>query len=137
MKRTKSYQGYRNKFYAEKKIGNIKNGVRVLTASQYRRAKKEGITDKGILKEQTILTTKAEKTAVWKEYKKVKKNYSRGESIIQEDTYFGESYEEDEGLRYHYNLSGLLNDRDALHFLISYEIHGGEDREEVLAKYGY
>jgi len=137
MERTKAYEAYRRKYYAEKRIGNTKNGVRVLTINQYRRARKEGLTDKTILNAQTILSSKGQKTKVWNEYKKVKKSYNRGDKIIQEKTYFGEDFDEDEGLSYHYNLSGLLNDRDALHFIISYQIYDGEDREVVLARYGY
>ena len=138
---SKEYEAYRRKFYAEKKLGNVKQGVRVLTANQYRRAKKEGLSDTKILKAQTMLHGQAEKKAFWREYKKLKKRISRGESIILEDTYFGGAYDEDseeiEGLSYHYNLSGLLKDKDAMHFLISYRIMNGEDREEVLADYGY
>ena len=136
-KRSKVYQVYRQKFYAEKKIGNVKQGVRVLTANQYRRARKEGINDTNILKAQTLLHSKREKDYVWREYKKIKKTYSRGETIEQEGTYFGESYEDEEGLSYHYSLSGLLKDKDAIHFMISFRINDGEDRAEVLADYGY
>lgn len=136
-KKTKAYELYRRKFYAEKKIGNVKQGVRVLTANQYRRARKEGINDTKILKAQTMLHSKSEKNYIWREYKRVRKKFSRGESLIQEDTYFGESYQKEEGLSYHYNLSGLLKDKDAVHFLISYRIKEGEDRVEVLANYGY
>ena len=136
-KRTKAYENYRQKFYAEKKIGNVKQGVRVLTPNQYRRATKEGITDRKILNAQTMLHSKREKKDVWKQYKKVRKEFERGETLTQEGTYFGENYEEDEGLSYHYNLSGLLKDKDALHFIIAYRLQEGEDREEVLADYGY
>ena len=136
-KKTKVYEAYRQKFYAEKKIGNVKQGVRVLTANQYRRARKEGINDTKILKAQTLLHSKREKNYIWREYKKIKKRYSRGETLEQEGTYFGESYEEDEGLSYHYSLSGLLKDKDAIHFMISQRIADGEDRVEVLANYGY
>ena len=149
-KRTKAYENYRRKFYAEKKIGNVKQGVRVLTVKQYRNAKKKGLSDKKILNAQTMLHSKAEKRRVWNEYRRItRKRISRGESIIMEDTYFGgskgsifgeyeEGTEEDiEGLSYHYNLSGLLKDKDAIHYLISYRIMEGEEREEVLADYGY
>lgn len=136
-KRSKAYQVYRQKFYAEKKIGNVKQGVRVLTANQYRRARKEKMNDTSILKAQTLLHSKREKDYVWREYKKIKKTYSRGETIEQEGTYFGETYEDDEGLSYHYSLSGLLKDKDAIHFMISFRINDGEDRAEVLADYGY
>lgn len=143
---SKDYENYRRKFYAEKKLGNVKQGVRVLTANQYRRARKgdrreSGLSDTKILKAQTMLHGQAEKKALWREYKKLKKRISRGESIILEDTYFGGAYDEEadeiEGLSYHYNLSGLLKDKDAIHFLISYRILQGENREEVLADYGY
>lgn len=136
-KRSKAYQVYRQKFYAEKKIGNVKQGVRVLTANQYRRARKKKMNDTSILKAQTLLHSKREKDYVWREYKKIKKTYSRGETIEQEGTYFGETYEDDEGLSYHYSLSGLLKDKDAIHFMISFRINDGEDRAEVLADYGY
>lgn len=136
-KRSKAYQAYRQKFYVEKKIGNVKQGVRVLTANQYRRARKEGINDTNILKAQTLLHSKREKDYVWREYKKIKKSFSRGETIEMEGSYFGETYEEDEGLSYHYSLSGLLKDKDAIHFMITFRINDGEDRAEVLADYGY
>lgn len=137
-KSTKTYIAYRNKFYAEKKIGNVKNGVRLLTPSQYKRARQEDLADRDILKAQTILHSKAEKKDFWRYYNKVRKTFSRGEKIEQEGTYFGENLEETEGLSYHYNLSGLLKDRDALHFLISFRIDNiGEDRKAVLADYGY
>lgn len=136
-KRSKAYQVYRQKFYAEKKIGNVKQGVRVLTSNQYRTARKKKMNDTSILKAQTLLHSKREKDYVWREYKKIKKTYSRGETIEQEGTYFGETYEEDEGLSYHYSLSGLLKDKDAIHFMISFRINDGEDRAEVLADYGY
>lgn len=136
-KRSKAYQAYRQKFYVEKKIGNVKQGVRVLTANQYRRARKEGINDTNILKAQTLLHSKREKDFVWREYKKIKKTFSRGETIEQEGSYFGETYEENEGLSYHYSLSGLLKDKDAIHFMITFRINEGEDRAEVLADYGY
>ena len=136
-KRSKAYQAYRQKFYVEKKIGNVKQGVRVLTANQYRRARKEGINDTNILKAQTLLHSKREKDYVWREYKKIKKSFSRGETIEMEGSYFGETYEEDEGLSYHYSLSGLLKDKDAIHFMITFRINEGEDRAEVLADYGY
>lgn len=136
-KRSKAYQAYRQKFYVEKKIGNVKQGVRVLTANQYRRARKEGINDTNILKAQTLLHSKREKDYVWREYKKIKKSFSRGETTEMEGSYFGETYEEDEGLSYHYSLSGLLKDKDAIHFMITFRINDGEDRAEVLADYGY
>ena len=140
-KRSKEYEAYRRKFYVEKKIGNVKQGVRVLTANQYRRARKENLSDTKILKAQTMLHGQKEKKAVWKEYSKIKKRIGRGESVLMEDTYFGSAYDEEseelEGLSYHYNLSGLLKDKDAIHFLISYRIINGEEREEVLADYGY
>lgn len=136
-KRSKAYQAYRQKFYVEKKIGNVKQGVRVLTANQYRRARKEGINNTNILKAQTLLHSKREKDYVWREYKKIKKSFSRGETTEMEGSYFGETYEEDEGLSYHYSLSGLLKDKDAIHFMITFRINDGEDRAEVLADYGY
>lgn len=134
---TKAYIEYRQKFYAEKKIGNVKNGVRVLSQYQYKTAKNYGMNNSSILKEQTILHGKTEKKRAWKEYKSIRKNFTRGESMIQDETYFGENIEDMEGLSYHYNLSGLLKDRHSLHFLISSRIASGEDREETLADYGY
>ena len=141
-RRTKAYQTYRDKFYAQKKRGNVKNGVRVLTQSQYKRAQKEGLSDRKILKAQTILESKAKEQQAWREYTKIKKQFSRGEQYEMEGTYFGENYDEEDdslsdGLGYHYSLSGLLHDRHALHFLIAFKIDAGYDRKEVLADYGY
>ena len=134
---SKAYTKYRNKFYIEKRIGNVKQGVRVLSPNQYRRARKENLSDKKILKAQTLLHSKAEKNELWNYYKKIRVDFNRGESLIQENTYFGETDEDLEGLSYHYNISGLLKDKDAMHFIISYRINDGEEREEVLADYGY
>ena len=140
-KANKGYQAYREKYYREKKKGNTKNGVRVLTPQQYRRAKNEGISDKKILEAQTILSSKAEEKKVWKEYTRIKKLFQRGEKYEMENTYFGGDKQEDdtisEGLGYHYGLSGLPKYRDALHFLISFKIDAGYDRAKVLADYGY
>ncbi len=144
-KRSKAYAAYREKFYAEKRIGNTKQGVRVLTAKQYRRARKEGINDTKILEAQTMLHGQAEKKAFWREYKKARKRISRGETLIFENKYIKSRDEEgniifrkeEKELAYHYNLSGVLKDKEAIHILISYRILNGEDREEVLADYGY
>ena len=138
---TKDYAAYRQKYYAEKKRGNIKQYQTVFSQKEFRTAKKEGFTGYQILKSQKILKTKAEEAKVWREYKKIRKEYSRGETIDAQTNYFidneGTTREEDLELRYHYNLSGLLNDRKALHFMITYRIQGGEERKEVLADYGY
>jgi hypothetical protein len=136
-RRTKEYENYRRKFYDQKKEGNIKQGVRVLTINQYKRARKESLNDTKILKAQTILHSKKEKREIWSQYKRIRKSYKRGETLDQEGTYFGETYESEEGLAYHYNLSGLMKDKDALHFMISFRIAEGEERKEVLADYGY
>lgn len=136
-KYTKDYLAYREKYYAEKKIGNTKRGIRVLTPSQYRRARNENLTNTDILKAQTILSSKAAKKEVLRQYNKIKKTYSRGETVFHEQTYFGGQREGVEGISYHYKLSGLLKDKNALHYIIANRINSGEDRVEVLADYGY
>jgi len=137
VKRSIVYERYREKFYREKRQGNVKQGVRVLTPNQYRRARKENLSDTKILNAQTMLHGQKEKKEVWRQYKKIRKKIERGETLEQEGTYFGESYEDEEGLSYHYNISGLLKDKDAIHMLISARIMEGEDRVEVLSDYGY
>ena len=138
---SKEYQAYRQKYYAEKKRGNIKKHQVVFSQKEFREAKKEGFTGYEILKSQKILKTKEEENRVWRTYKKLRKYYSRGETVSTQVEHFtGEednTTEVDLELRYHYNLSGLLNDRYALHFMIAFRINTGEDRQEVLADYGY
>lgn len=134
---TKEYQAYRDKYYAEKKIGNTKNNEVVFSQKEFNEAKKHGFTTKQILNSQTYLHNKTEKEAFFRKYKKIRKTYSRGETVYHEQTYFGGQREGVEGISYHYNLSGLLNDKNAMHFIISNRIREGEDREKVLADYGY
>lgn len=148
---TISYKEYRDKFYKEKNRANIKAGVRVLSYDQFRKARKEGITTNQMLKAQKIFTTKAREKEVWKLYLKLRKDYQRGESIALEGGYQGllesskggpskatvDRLEDESVLGYHYNLSGLMRDGNALHALIMFEIDIGQDRKEVLADYGY
>lgn len=136
-KLSQDYLNYRKKFYEEKKIGNIKNGRRVFSKYQFREAKKYGFTGRDILDMQTILKTKKQKKDVWKQYKKVRSNYERGDVIYSEKSIFGGEQEFESELTYHYNLSGLLKDRNTYHLLISARINDGEEREKVLADYGY
>lgn len=139
---TKDYLAYRDKYYAEKRRGNIKRHQTVFSYKEFREAEKAGFSSYKILKSQRILKTKEEERKTWRLYKKLRKVYSRGETIEAETQYFtegGEGETEDVTLElgYHYNLSGLLNDREAIHFMITFRIGSGEERPEVLADYGY
>lgn len=134
------YGQYKKLFQKEKKIHNIKNNVRQLTRKQFEAVIKEAETNsiKKILAKQTILATAKLKKDTLKRYNKaIKANLKPGDFAIYDDTYFGENNEETEGLGYHRTLSGLLKDRDAVHFLISDRIIAGEDRYDVLADFGY
>lgn len=142
------YLVYREKFYNQKSEGNVKQGVRVLSRKQYYEAKdRHKLTNKEILNAQTILHTKEQKKRTWKIYKKLRENFKRGETYTIAGTYEGLEGVSDETkdileseyseLGYHYNLKGLLEDKMALHLIMSFRINSGEDRKEVLADYGY
>lgn len=142
---TKPYQEYRNKFYEQKKRGNVKNGVEVLSQKQYKEAIASGMSNRSILKAQVIFATKRQEDDAWRFYKKIRKLMNRGETVDLGgmETFFGEEFASEHefadsnDLSYHYNMSGLLHDRRDLHFLISLKIEAGYDRKEVLADYGY
>lgn len=152
MKRTKAYQQYRDRFYQEKKRGNIINGVRILSASQYKNAVNKGkYTTRKILNKQMKITTKKAERETWKTYLKMRKQIQRGETITVSDSFIGltkstvggigteeaDVMQEESGLGYHYNISGLLKDNYVLHDIISFRIAEGEEQKEVLADYGY
>ena len=137
---TKAYQNYRDKYYAEKKLGNVKQGSIVFSPSQYKASKKAGLTDKQILNASTIFKSKGEKTQFWKQYQKMRKEYSRGETKEFNNYYYNDEQElikETRELKYHYNFSGLMKDKYAMHLIISWRILHGEEKAEVLADYGY
>ena len=152
MKRTKAYQEYRDRFYREKKRGNIINGIRLLSASQYKRAVNEaGYTTRKILNKQMKITSKKVERETWKTYLKMRRQIERGEKITVSDSFMGltqskiggigveeaDVMQKESGLGYHYNLSGLLKDNYVLHDIIAFRINGGEEQKEVLADYGY
>lgn len=152
MKRTKAYQAYRDRFYQEKRRGNIINGVRILSASQYKNAVNKGnYTTRKILNKQMKITTKKAERETWKSYLKMRKQIQRGETITVSDSFKGltkstvggigieeaDVMQEESGLGYHYNISGLLKDNYVLHDIISFRIAEGEEQKEVLADYGY
>ena len=145
---TKGYIEYREAYYKEKRRHNIKQATEVLSLSQYKEAKKEGMTNYQMVKAQKIIQTKTQEREVWRNYKRMRKFYSRGETYEVKGGYEGLSLSSKGGiskaesekadiLSYHYNLSGLLADGHALHALITFEIEIGNDRKEVLAQYGY
>ena len=142
------YLRYRDKFYIQKSKSNVKKGVRVLSRKQYYEAKdKHKLTDTEILNAQTILHSREQEKRTWKIYLKLRKHYKRGETYTISGTYEGlEGVSEEtkdileseySKLGYHYNLKGLLEDKMALHLIMSFRINSGEDRKEVLADYGY
>lgn len=158
---TKAYQQYREKFYSEKRRGNIKNGLRVFSAKQFQNALKYGEMKEGdkkvpytptrILNKQKKLSTKAAERATWRAYLKMRKGIERGERISVSDSFLGLTktdeggislaeamdLQEDASLGYHYGISGLLKNNYALHDIISFRITEGEEQKEVLADYGY
>ena len=158
MKRTKAYQAYRDRYYKEKKRGNILNGVRVLSQKQFSntmkiktRSGQKKYTIRKILNQQMKITTKKAERDTWRSYLKMRKKIQRGETITVSDSFKGlaesklggisleeaETLEEDSGLGYHYNISGLLKDNYVLHDIIAFRINDGEEQKEVLADYGY
>ena len=144
MKKTKKtrnynvgYEQYSRKFYELKKAGNLKRDMRKFSKKTYNKLRAMGYSTKEILKEQTFLSKKKQKT-VWKNYKKLRKNLNPGEATLYDNSYWGRNNEEEEGLGYHRTLSGLMRDKDAIHFLITNDIlTSDKSREEVLAQYGY
>lgn len=158
---TKAYIAYRDKFYEEKRRGNIKNGLRVFSAKQFNNAVKFGkmkvgdeyvpYTGTRILNKQKKLTTKAAERETWRTYLKMRRSIERGETITVSDSFMGltrseeggisaaeaEALQSEAGLGYHYNISGLLKDNYVLHDIIAFRINDGEDQKEVLADYGY
>lgn len=135
----KSFEKYKALFKAEKKIGNVKNGVKQLTYKQYQQVRNiDKYSNAEIIRQQTILD-KAGKKRAWSDYQKIikKSKLKPGESDIYDNSYWGENIEDIEGLNYHKSLSGLLKDRHSLHFIISDRIIHGEDKDGVLKDYGY
>lgn len=158
MKRTKAYQAYRDRFYKEKRRGNILNGVRVLSQKQFSNTMKiktrsgsQKYTTRKILNQQMKIKTKAAERETWKTYLKMRRSIERGEKITVSDSFMGlarspeggisaveaESMQSESGLGYHYNISGLLKDNYVLHDIIAFRITDGEEQKEVLADYGY
>lgn len=150
MKKTKlreykaGYKKYVEAFRKEKKINNIKNGVRQLTYNQYKIVRNEDkLNNNEILAKQSKLATKAQKRKLLNEYKKYK--LRPGEKAVFDNTYWGHTRAEiseenefgTEGFGFHRTLSGILGDGHAMHFLISSRILQGEDRDTVLDDYGY
>ena len=149
---TKAYQKYRERFYAEKKLGNVKVDVRILNAKTYKKYRTERdpsvgrpLTDREIIDSQTMLHGKGAKTKSWKDYLRIRKTFQRGQVKTLKNKYIADIdeegdiifKEEENELFYHYNLRGLLHDKHAIHMLITGRILEGEDRKEVLADYGY
>ena len=145
---TQGYRDYREAYYKEKRRHNIKQATSVLSLSQYKEAKKEGMTNYQMLKAQKIIQTKTQERETWRQYKRMRRLYERGETLEVGGGYEGLSLSSKGGisksesekadiLGYHYNLSGLLADGNALHALITFEIDIGNDKKEVLAQYGY
>ena len=72
MKKTKKirnynvgYEQYSRKFYELKKAGNLKRDMRKFSKNTYNKLRAMGYSTKEILKEQTFLSKKKQKT-VWK-----------------------------------------------------------------------
>ena len=144
MKKTKKtrnynvgYEQYSRQFSELKKSSNLKRGVRKFSKKTYNELRAMGYSNKEILKEQMFLDKKQQRQA-WKSYTKLRKNLNPGETATYDNSYWGENNEEIEGLGYHRNLSGLMRDKNAFHFLITNDIlTSDKSREEVLAQYGY
>ena len=137
------YKKYVAAFEKEKKINNIQNGVKQLTYNQYKIARNEDkLNNKEILAKQTKLHTEAQKKRVMEDYEKYA--LKPGEKAVFDNTYWGGKSRQtlsdpfkSEGIGYHRTLSGLLADGHALHFLIAGRISHKEDKDTVLADYGY
>lgn len=150
------YKKYVESFIAEKRGNNIVNGVRRLSYKKYVERRNDGWTNKDILygvkdengkrikdTSQAILDP-AQKKKTWKKYLEARKNFKMGESMVQDETFWGGNsprskfnFENAEGLGYHTTLSGLLGSTYGLHFIIANRIISGEDKDDVLSDYGY
>ena len=158
MRRTKAYQQYRDRYYKEKRRGNIKGGIRVLSQKQFAnvlkikdKQGKQKYTTRKILNQQMKISTKKAERETWKNYLRMRRGIKRGEKITVSDSFIGltkseiggidlseaESMQSESGLGYHYNISGLLKDNYVLHDIIAFRITEGEEQKEVLADYGY
>ena len=144
MKKTKKirnynvgYEQYSRGFAELKSYNNLKVGVRKFSKKTYNKLREMGYSTKEILKEQMFLSKKKQKT-VWKNYTKLRKNINPGEATLYDNSYWGRNNEKEEGLGYHRTLSGLMRDKNAVHFLITNDIlTSDKSKEEVLAQYGY
>lgn len=134
------YGQYKRHFKNEKKQGNIKNGVHQDTYKEFEADMKNPNygSVKKILDEQRNVKQKNKKK-VWQEYKKMIKEeqLKAGQQTNQQGTYWGGTKPGKSGLGYHRTFSGLMKDRDAVHFIIANRIGNGEDAKDVLADFGY
>lgn len=150
----RGYKSYRKQYAEAKRIGNIKRKVRVLTRNQYNKAREIGFTNKQILKEQRLVSSKSDMNLYWKTYQKlVKSTIKPGNTSVLNNTYWGtgkkdenvvhfkkyKNFTSGHELGYHRTFKGLLRDKNALHMIIAFAIENNKDRkrEEVLADYGY
>ena len=149
---TKAYQDYRDRFYTEKRRGNLMKGMRVFNQKQFSNAVKSGTyTQRKLVNKQMLLKSKAEEKKVWSIYMRMRRGIERGEHIVVHDSFMGlaetpkngitiseaEELQEKSGVGYHYKIEALLHDKYALHDIIAFRINDGEDQKEVLADYGY
>lgn len=136
----KLYGQYKRHFQNEKKNGNIQNGVRQDTFKEFQHdmADPEYGSIKNILDAQRIVKQE-NKAKVWREYKKMLKEeqLKPGNQTTQNNTYWGGNKESVTGVGYHRTFTGLMRDRDAVHFIIAHRIENGEDSRDVLADFGY
>ena len=150
----RGYRSYVAMFRAEKKIGNIKEGVRQLTYKQYfqiREIEKKSTANKvnteilfgdntsELRKARQAILTPKNKIKFWKDYLETRVGLKPGQINIIDNSFFGDTIDgiEEEGNKYHRTLSGLMHDKYQLHFIISDRILSGEDRDLVLEDYGY
>jgi hypothetical protein len=134
------YGQYKRLFKKEKKQGNIQNGVRQDTYKEfeYDMADPNYGSIKKILDAQRNVKQE-NKAKVWQQYKKMIKDeqLKAGTQTSQAGTYWGNTQTQQDGLKYHRTFSGLMKDRNAVHYIIAHRISSGEDEREVLADFGY
>lgn len=144
MKKTKrtrnynvGYEQYSRKFSELKKSNNLKVGMRKFSKKRYNELRADGNSNKDILEAQMFLSKKQQKTA-WKNYTKLREDLNPGKTKLYNKSYWGKNNKKEEGLGYHRTFTGLMRDKNAIHFLITNDIlTSDKSREEVLAQYGY
>ena len=149
-----TYETYRQKFQEAKRLGDLQKGARQYGKRQWSKFIQEGETNKSILADQSINKRAAHKA--YDQYQKLikKEKLKPGETFDLEKTYWGhghknkywdpdeqkekERLDETTQIGYHRTFKGFINDKNAIHMMIAYEMQQGErSRKAILDDYGY